>query len=72
MKTKFQKFYAGIGLVAALTVTASVNAFDFTDPEVLSTNDLANKTRLVRLTSGLLISVYGDAQGPLVYDLKRN
>ena len=70
MKTKFQKFYAGIGLVAALTVAASVNAFDFTDPEVLSKNDLANKTKLVRLTSGLLISVYGDAQGPLVYDTK--
>jgi len=48
----------------------------FSDAEVLSaggsvTGDgLAFKTKLVRLGDGTLISVYGDANGPDVYDVK--
>ncbi|MCK5676860.1 MAG: hypothetical protein KAH72_00085, partial [Flavobacteriaceae bacterium] len=48
----------------------------FTDPETLSNGGAitsgtsAFKTKLVRLGNGLLITTYGQGNGPDVYDLK--
>jgi hypothetical protein len=64
-------------MVGTLLLGSSLQAgLQFSDAEVLSaggsvTGDgLAFKTKLVRLGDGTLISVYGDANGPDVYDVK--
>jgi hypothetical protein len=56
----------------ALFSGASVAQLSFSEPETLSANSSANKTKLVRMGNGWLVSVYGDVatDSQLVYDLK--
>lgn len=60
---------AGLAVVS-MAVSAAIVAFSY--PETLSENSFASKTKLVRMGNGWLISVYGDAAGPDVYDTKQN
>jgi hypothetical protein len=61
--------FIGIGFVS---MVASAAIAEFSDPEMLSENSLANKTKLVRMGNGWLVSVYGDATdgSQTVYDTK--
>jgi len=61
--------FIGVGLVTMVAVAATV---DFSDPKTLSENSLANKTKLVRMGNGWLVSAYGDAAPGSrdVYDTK--
>jgi hypothetical protein len=71
---KYFPFTLGLLSAALLTANANANAEDlaFTEPQTLSANSAANKTKLVRMGDGWLVSVYGDATAgsQLVYDLK--
>ncbi len=56
-----------------VTITAGPtppSVFGFSGPQKISRNNLAFKTKLVRMKSGWLVSPYGDAAGPEVYDTK--
>ncbi len=71
--SKCKKFINVIGFicVALFSVNATA-ALDFSLPDTLSDNSLANKTKLVRMGSGWLVSVFGDATdgSQTVYDTK--
>ena len=73
---EIKKITLSLGLGALLMGSSAFGALAFTPPETLSNDGLidgsgsAFKTKLVRMGNGLLISVYGDANGPDVYDLK--
>jgi hypothetical protein len=68
---KYQNMARAIGLCGvAFCATNAVADIAFTPPEILSENNSANKTKLVRLGNGWLVSAYGDANGPEVYDTK--
>jgi hypothetical protein len=78
-KPKYKKRTIGIGLICAAFITATATATadlidppGFSPPEMLSENSLANKTKLVRMGSGWLVSVFGDATdgSQTVYDTK--
>jgi hypothetical protein len=67
------KFPFTLGLLSAALFTANATAgLAFTSADTLSVNSSANKTKLVRMGNGWLVSVYGDATAgsKLVYDLK--
>lgn len=68
----YKKFMRVVGFVGAgfIAMAATAAMPDFNDPERLSDNGSANKTKLIRMGSGWLISPYGDAVGPEVYDTK--
>lgn len=70
--SKNKKITKGLGFLGAgvFTVAAIAAIFAFTPPEMLSENSSANKTKLVRMGNGWLVSTYGDAAGPEVYDTK--
>ncbi len=59
--------FIGVGVVSMAAVAVMLG---FTDPDVLSENSSANKTKLVRMKNGWLVSAYGDAAGSDVYDTK--
>ena len=71
-KSKYKKHIIGAGLIGAVFIAATAMAaiVAFSEPEMLSENSSANKTKLVRMGNGWLISTYGDAAGPEVYDTK--
>lgn len=67
------KFPFAIGLVTAALFTFNASAsLIFTEADTLSESNSANKTKLVRMGNGWLVSSYGDATAgsQLVYDLK--
>ena len=67
------KFPFALGLLSTALFTANATAgLAFTAADTLSENSSANKTKLVRMGNGWLVSVYGDATAgsQLVYDLK--
>lgn len=62
-----------LGLITAALFTGTAHAdLAFTESETLSANSSANKTKLVRMGNGWLVSTYGDATegSKMVYDLK--
>ena len=68
----FKKFTSSIVLIGGISIAMAAIAapLSFSDPEMLSDNGSANKTKLVRMGNGWLVSVHGDAAGPEVYDTK--
>ena len=63
--------FIGASLFAMVAIAAIIiGNMEFSEPEMLSENSSANKTKLVRMGNGWLISTYGDAAGPEVYDTK--
>lgn len=68
----FKKFTSSIVLIGGISIAmaAIAESLLFSNPEMLSEYGSANKTKLVRMGNGWLVSVYGDAAGPAVYDTK--
>jgi len=73
-----KKIKISLALSAILLSTSAFaeSPLDFSEPEILSNGGIesdgagAFKSKLVRLGNGLLISTFGQATGPNVYDLK--
>lgn len=71
MKFIDRKCIVGLGFATATLMATSVSAaLEFTPPEQLSSGGGAAKTKLVRMGNGWLVSTFGDAAGPNVYDTK--
>ncbi len=72
--SKYKKLTKSLGFIGVVLVTMGAVAaiVVFSTPDKLSVNNLANKTKLVRMGSGWLVSVYGDATdgSQTVYDTK--
>ncbi len=72
--SKYKKPTKSLGFIGVVLVTmvAVAAIVDFSSPEMLSENSLANKTKLVRMGSGWLVSTYGDVTdgSQTVYDTK--
>jgi len=71
-KHKKRTIGAGVAGTALLTASAIAAIVAFSDPEKLSENKSASKTKLVRLGNGWLVSTYGDTVpgAENVYDTK--
>jgi hypothetical protein len=68
---RFPNMIKALGLSGIAFFAANATAdIAFSAPQTLSENSSANKTKLVRLGNGWLVSAYGDANGPEVYDTK--
>ena len=71
--SKCKKFINVIGFICVALFSVNATAdLDFSPPDTLSDNSLANKTKLVRMGSGWLVSAFGDATdgSQTVYDTK--
>ena len=68
---KYKNIASILGFICLALITMGATA-DYSAPEMLSENSLANKTKLVRMGSGWLVSAYGDATdgSQTVYDTK--
>ena len=70
LKKIIRKSPIAIAILAATLHGNAMAEIEFSQQKTLSENNLANKTKLGRMGNGWLISVYGDANGPEVYDTK--
>lgn len=70
-KYKYRTIITGL-LGSGFVVATAMAAGPFSGPEMFSDYSFANKTKLVRMGSGWLVSVYGDATigSQTVYDTK--